>query len=128
MTNNQDSVSPRKHYLLFSTKNPPAIQRIPWPSHEDTDEDEHLEKRDLRRYMTWIINEQELPWLVESNGASLPSVIGMNKTNCCGSGRIEDFALEGHRGRNMDHFRWQGILRSASRKPINIRPQQFFRI
>ncbi|KAH8120516.1 RIC1-domain-containing protein [Phellopilus nigrolimitatus] len=62
------SVSPRKHYIMFSTKNPPAVQRIPWPSIEvDFDDDGEDSRRTLSGHDTWIINDYELPWLVNPN-------------------------------------------------------------
>ncbi|KAI0274897.1 RIC1-domain-containing protein [Gloeopeniophorella convolvens] len=58
------SVSPRKHYILFSTKNPPCIQRIPWPvSYEAENSAEHR----MYGYENWILNEHDFPWLVDSN-------------------------------------------------------------
>ncbi|TBU64752.1 RIC1-domain-containing protein [Dichomitus squalens] len=54
------SVSPRKDSILFSTSTPPAIQRVPWP--------------DISRggtsgggYETWIINDEEFPWLADAD-------------------------------------------------------------
>ncbi|KAJ7630516.1 RIC1-domain-containing protein [Roridomyces roridus] len=46
-------VSPRKQYILFSTKNPPAIQRIPWPEVEEEDEE------------AWIFNDHDFDFFVE---------------------------------------------------------------
>lgn len=54
--------------MLFSTRNPPAIQRIPWPTRDDSEEEETLQRKTLARYDTWILNDQELPWLVEPDG------------------------------------------------------------
>ncbi|EIM83316.1 RIC1-domain-containing protein [Stereum hirsutum FP-91666 SS1] len=58
------SVSPRKHYILFSTKSPPSIQRIPWPT---APEDELYDRRGNRRYDydSWVMNEDDFPWLVD---------------------------------------------------------------
>ncbi|CAL1696319.1 unnamed protein product [Somion occarium] len=62
------SVSPRANYILFSTRNPPAIQRIPWPVlSEDDDTEQHAASRDLKYYDTWVLNDEELPWLVDSD-------------------------------------------------------------
>ncbi|KAI5123710.1 hypothetical protein M0805_000304 [Coniferiporia weirii] len=62
------SVSPRRRYIMFSTRNPPAVQRIPWPSTEDEFEDEDGEdRRTLSGHDTWILNDYEMPWLVNSN-------------------------------------------------------------
>lgn len=68
------SVSPRKRYIMFSTKNPPAVQRIPWPSVDtDTEEDEEGSKAHLTGHDTWILNDEELPWLINSNGILVSS-------------------------------------------------------
>ncbi|OSD05915.1 RIC1-domain-containing protein [Trametes coccinea BRFM310] len=53
------SVSPRKDYILFSTSNPPAIQRVPWPNTGEAGENGQGD------YDTWEVNEEELPWLVD---------------------------------------------------------------
>ncbi|KAK0465224.1 RIC1-domain-containing protein [Desarmillaria tabescens] len=64
------STSPRRHYILFSTKNPPAVQRIPWPSEEDEPQNDY-EGQEPRRnkrfgsYDTWIFNDHEFEWFVE---------------------------------------------------------------
>ncbi|EIN13398.1 RIC1-domain-containing protein [Punctularia strigosozonata HHB-11173 SS5] len=59
------SVSPRKHYILFSTQDPPAVQRIPWP--DIGDESNSAKKSDWVGYDTWVLNDHELPWLVDAN-------------------------------------------------------------
>ncbi|KAH0838539.1 RIC1-domain-containing protein [Lanmaoa asiatica] len=61
------SVSPRKHHLTFSTSSPPAIQRIPWPSYDDADIENDHSRRSLVGYDTWVLNDHELPWLVDSD-------------------------------------------------------------
>ncbi|KAJ8501555.1 hypothetical protein ONZ51_g555 [Trametes cubensis] len=55
------SVSPRKEYIMFSTCNPPAIQRVPWPNTLG----EGGEGATGGGYDTWEVNEEELPWLVD---------------------------------------------------------------
>ncbi|KAF9458722.1 RIC1-domain-containing protein [Collybia nuda] len=57
------SVSPRRHHLLFSTKNPPAIQRIPWP----TDAEGGTRRDNFHEYDTWIINEGDFPWFIDGD-------------------------------------------------------------
>lgn len=60
------SVSPRRHYILFSTKSPPSIQRIPWPVAQDAE----LYGRGGSRqygYDSWVINEEDFPWLEDSD-------------------------------------------------------------
>ncbi|KAE9385994.1 RIC1-domain-containing protein, partial [Gymnopus androsaceus JB14] len=67
------SVSPRKQSITFSTKNPPAIQRIPWPEEEEEEGEDEREldeeyagrRKKLDNYDQWIINEHDFPWLVE---------------------------------------------------------------
>ncbi|TFK36804.1 RIC1-domain-containing protein [Crucibulum laeve] len=54
------SVSPRKRHLLFSTKDPPSIQRMPWPSDDEGDSEAHLVG-----YDTWLFNSADFSWLVE---------------------------------------------------------------
>ncbi|KAL5534531.1 hypothetical protein ACEPAG_994 [Sanghuangporus baumii] len=64
------SVSPRRQCIMFSTKNPPSVQRIPWPTVEDDLNEEYdgsESKGSLSRHETWILNDHELPWLVNSN-------------------------------------------------------------
>ncbi|THH21002.1 hypothetical protein EW146_g469 [Bondarzewia mesenterica] len=56
------SVSPRKHYILFSTKSPPSIQRIPWPASHDAELYEHGGTRQYG-YDSWVLNEADFPWL-----------------------------------------------------------------
>ncbi|KII93321.1 hypothetical protein PLICRDRAFT_130973 [Plicaturopsis crispa FD-325 SS-3] len=60
------SVSPRKHHLMFSTRSPPAIQRIPWPSAEDSDDETPRKRTAPYGYDTWVLNDHELPWLVDT--------------------------------------------------------------
>ncbi|KAI0786104.1 RIC1-domain-containing protein [Abortiporus biennis] len=57
------SISPRLEYILYSTKSPPSVTRLPWPILSDDMVSEHH----LKYAYTWIINEDELPWLVDSN-------------------------------------------------------------
>ena len=56
------SVLPRNAYVLFSTKSPSTIQRIPWPGMQLAE----------GLYATWYINEEELPWLLDSDGTCEP--------------------------------------------------------
>jgi RAB6A-GEF complex partner protein 1 len=71
--------------MLFSTRNPPAIQRIPWPTRDDSEEEETLQQKTLARYDTWILNDQELPWLVEPDGeyTSFPCLLVSEVTAIC---------------------------------------------
>lgn len=63
------SVSPRKHYILFSTKNPPAVQRIPWPEIEEEDGAVDGEpKTQFGSYETWIFNDHDFEFFVDSDG------------------------------------------------------------
>ncbi|KAJ7770879.1 RIC1-domain-containing protein [Mycena maculata] len=59
-------VSPRKHYILFSTKNPPAVQRIPWPEIEEDDGTVDGEpKTQFGNYETWIFNDHDFDFFVD---------------------------------------------------------------
>ncbi|KAF9478024.1 RIC1-domain-containing protein [Pholiota conissans] len=58
------SVSPRKNYLTFSTRDPPTVQRMPWPIGDD--ESAELGRPALS-YDTWLLNDLDFAWLVESD-------------------------------------------------------------
>ncbi|KAJ6574685.1 RIC1-domain-containing protein [Mycena capillaripes] len=59
-------VSPRKQYILFSTKNPPAVQRIPWPEIEEEHETIDGEpKTQFGTYETWIFNDHDFDFFVD---------------------------------------------------------------
>ena len=57
---------------MFSTRDPPAVQRIPWPSMDDEEIEELAEggqpSKALSDHHTWILNDEELPWLINANG------------------------------------------------------------
>lgn len=61
--------------MTFSTKSPPAIQRIPWPEDDDDEDEQEIDeeqparKTKLENYDQWLINEHDFPWLVEPEGA-----------------------------------------------------------
>lgn len=63
-----DSVSPRKSYILISTRKPRAIQRVPWPVRDESDDEEAVHTKVWSGYDTWALNDQEVPWLVEPDG------------------------------------------------------------
>ncbi|KAF9015469.1 RIC1-domain-containing protein [Cyathus striatus] len=48
---------------MFSTKNPPTIQRMPWPAGEAEDSERPV--KPPMAYDTWILNEEDFPWIVE---------------------------------------------------------------
>ncbi len=57
---------------MFTTKDPPSVQRIPWPIIEDDlneDYDDEEFKRSMSGHDTWILNDIEMPWLMNPNGA-----------------------------------------------------------
>lgn len=59
-------VSPRKQYILFSTKNPPAVQRIPWPEIEEEDGAVDGEpKTQFGTYETWVFNDHDFDFFVD---------------------------------------------------------------
>lgn len=62
------SVSPRKQYVLFSSRSPPSIQRIPWPVRTDSEDEDETQKKVWAGYDTWVLNEDEFSWLVEPDG------------------------------------------------------------
>jgi hypothetical protein len=101
------SVSPRKDYILFSTQSPPAIQRIPWPAIDEDDLDIVSARARRRRswtgYDTWMLNDQELPWLNDPQGVRPSScVCAVLKTEY--SHRDDVGQLEGYRSRFLDHL------------------------
>jgi len=61
------SVSPRRHHMVFSTRDPPTVQRMPWPAGEDVDGPE-VEIKSTLTYDTWLLNDLDFFWLVESDG------------------------------------------------------------
>lgn len=95
------SVSPRRQHLLFSTKNPPAIQRIPWPSDEDGN---GARRNNFHGYDTWIINEGDFPWFIDGDGMSC--VAGLPGTEILTATSIHNpdsaFARDGNR--DVDHI------------------------
>ncbi|KAF8272974.1 RIC1-domain-containing protein [Lactarius quietus] len=61
------SVSPRKNYILFSTRNPPSVQRIPWPVTNESD----LNDDRGYGYESWTLSDHSdnFQWLIDSNVA-----------------------------------------------------------
>lgn len=57
---------------MFSTRDPPSVQRIPWPSVDDENNEEFADdgqpSKALEGHHTWVLNDEELPWLVNANG------------------------------------------------------------
>ncbi|KAJ7814122.1 RIC1-domain-containing protein [Mycena olivaceomarginata] len=59
-------------YILFSTKSPPAVQRIPWPEIEE-DEQEHdtvdgePRTQQFGTYETWIFNDHDFQFFVDAD-------------------------------------------------------------
>ena len=60
------SMSPRRRHMVFSTRDPPTIQRMPWPVGEY--DDDLVEDRSTLDYDTWLLNDLDFSWLVESDG------------------------------------------------------------
>ena len=62
------SVSPRRYYILFSTRNPPSVQRIPWPVTDESD----LHDDGGYGYESWTLSDHSdhFQWLVDTNGQS----------------------------------------------------------
>ena len=63
------SVSPRATHLLFATRKPPAVQRIPWPGGDDEED-----RAKWLGHDTWLVNE-DLPWLENTDGELSSSII-----------------------------------------------------
>ncbi|CAG8525015.1 7276_t:CDS:2 [Acaulospora colombiana] len=51
-------LSPRITHLLFATRNPAAVQQLPWPQDDEEEED-----AGWLGHETWSLNEQQFPWL-----------------------------------------------------------------
>jgi RAB6A-GEF complex partner protein 1 len=67
-------VSPRKDCILFTTKSPPAVQKIPWPADEENAEDGYgLRERQMWDYEMWQFNEHDFDWFIEPEGAVIPT-------------------------------------------------------
>jgi RAB6A-GEF complex partner protein 1 len=68
----QKSVSPRRQYILYSTKRPSAIHRISWPAVDDSSQDEiapgPYQGKAHIGYDSWALDDEELPWLLEEDG------------------------------------------------------------
>ena len=114
------SLSPRKNYILFSTSNPPAIQRIPWPEDDEVDSaDEGAEDRRIQiGYETWVFNEEEFEWFVEHDGMCVPpAVYRLTPPTSCPffSNCIEDHILADNRHRDLDNVRRTSLLRGPAR-------------
>jgi len=48
---------------MFTTHNPPTVQRMPWPQDDDDSKS--------YTYDTWILNEDDFSWLEEPEGKSI---------------------------------------------------------
>ncbi|KAI0004091.1 RIC1-domain-containing protein [Russula compacta] len=62
------SISPRKHCIHFSTRNPPSVQRIPWPLTDGAEPHDGDEDREYA-YNSWVLTEQSFQWLIDTNVA-----------------------------------------------------------
>ncbi|KAG7099576.1 hypothetical protein E1B28_001406 [Marasmius oreades] len=63
------SLSPRQDYILFSTRTPPAVQCVPWPSEDDDggfDDEITRWRHKLNSHDNWVINERDFDWLIDS--------------------------------------------------------------
>lgn len=99
------SVSPRRHHVLFSTQDPPTIQSMPWPIGND-DDDHEVAARAQFAYETWLLNDQDFEWLVETDGKPPDMLLNgvLNAEQDCSSCH-SDRPLKGIGWRNMDNFR-----------------------
>ncbi|KAI6045080.1 RIC1-domain-containing protein [Pisolithus marmoratus] len=133
---NVASVLACKHYMLFSTASPPAVQRIPWPAYDDSDSGGRPVKGTFVGYNTWALNDEELPWLVDPDVTvtEIQRPVGGVETWITSDGRVYFVRLqenknsdsasdeedvvgfgetsslqEGHPGSSRDHQHyWQG--------------------
>ena len=107
-----NSVSPRKNHLAFTTSSPPAIQRIPWPSYDDADDNDRS-RRSLFGYDTWVLSDHELPWLVDSDGTCYTVYSHYIATRVrlihLGSHCPEDLVLNFRSG-DVGNFGWKSLL------------------
>ncbi|KDQ20395.1 hypothetical protein BOTBODRAFT_26402 [Botryobasidium botryosum FD-172 SS1] len=65
-------ISPRNSHILFSTQQPAAVQRIPWPSSQPKDPANEVETETGQRnswlgHDTWLFSDDELPWLLHKD-------------------------------------------------------------
>ncbi|KAG8760105.1 hypothetical protein FRC14_004091 [Serendipita sp. 396] len=58
-------LSPRASFLLFSTRNPAAVQRMPWPQDEGTVDQNWL------GHETWSLESQNFPWIDSTEDTTL---------------------------------------------------------
>ncbi|KAG2023126.1 hypothetical protein CC2G_000817 [Coprinopsis cinerea AmutBmut pab1-1] len=107
------SVSPRRDHLLFTTKNPSTVQRMPWPLHEeDEDQDPESARPRQGQYDTWVLNEEDFSWLQDTE----VSISEMNYSKPIGAetwitsdGRVylvklyDESASVGHHDRNSQN-------------------------
>jgi hypothetical protein len=100
---------------MFSTKNPPAVQRMPWPSidEDDSDDEDVPQQRTMMGHDTWILNDQDLPWLEDADGMLFAVRCGYYHT-CHRSCRAADITFTFNRSGDVDHDRWARIFRAAS--------------
>lgn len=62
------TVSPRRHHLLFSTKSPRTLQRIPWPTDDQGNNAKNVDKKNgVGGYNTWALNDQDFVWLIDTD-------------------------------------------------------------
>lgn len=101
------SVSPRKHHILFSTEYPPTVQRIAWPSEDESGSQDKATKTNQQRggFDTWILNEEDFPWFIEPDGVCfefVSTIVGFEGVGISISDRDTSFPRYGNR--DMDHF------------------------
>jgi len=64
------SVSPRRQCIIYSTKRPASVERVPWPESATSQYDEQAPHH-LRKHESWQLNERDYEWLLESEGAHM---------------------------------------------------------
>lgn len=113
------SVSPRPGHILFSTSDPPAVQRIPWPKSEAEELEEPqtpLSPERTLSHETWALHMQELSWVLdaESGGSRRDIRYSFNVLFRC-FGRQHD-PLSSFRWRRLAHFRWPCLFCTTPRE------------
>ncbi len=95
---------------MFSTSNPPTIQRMPWPRDE---EDSQTEEK-VHTYDTWILNEDDFSWMKEPEGKLHTFLLLLVSVTILFSRYHEDYKWANDRGRSMDNYRRTSLFRATS--------------
>ena len=110
---NNRSVSPRKEWIVFSTSSPPAVQRVPWPAVEGSNANANAQTG----HDMWVINDEELPWLVDADGTPRYESLYSRATHLTkdSSYYMRNFVSQADGLRDVDHVGRPGIPRTTLR-------------